>query len=378
MSTTDELSLRDIEILFRPFHFRKINLPTRIVMAPMTRSFAPGGIPTEEMAQYYHRRAQNGVGLILTEGTLIDEASASADSHCPSFFGGAALRGWKNICSRVHQTPCRIAPQLWHVGMARPLRGEIPYPEHPPIGPSGIDPVTLQRTGATMSRGKIAEVIDAFARAAADARKLGFDAVEIHGAHGYLIDQFFWEATNQRQDEYGGDLIARTRFAREVIQAVRKAVGRHFPILFRFSQWKVGHYDAKLAYTPSELADFLRPLSEAGVDIFDCSTRRYEQAEFAGSSLNLAGWTKKLTGKPTISVGSVGLQQAFSPENITHPRPTARTTLTRLLQMMRADEFDLIAVGRALLADPEWAGKIRDGRDDEIIPFSRRSLARLR
>ena len=377
MSTTDELSLRDIEVLFRPFRFRKINLPTRIVMAPMTRSFAPGGIPTEEMAQYYHRRAQNGVGLILTEGTLIDEASASADINCPSFFGGAALRGWKNICSRVHQTPCRIAPQLWHVGMARPLSGEIPHPEHPPIGPSGIDPVTFQRTGASMSRGKIAEVIDAFARAAADARKLGFDAVEIHGAHGYLIDQFFWEATNQRQDEYGGDLIARTRFAREVIQAVRKAVGRHFPILFRFSQWKVGHYDAKLAYTPSELADFLRPLSEAGVDIFDCSTRRYEQAEFAGSSLNLAGWTKKLTGKPTISVGSVGLQRPFSPENITHPHPAARTSLTRLLQMMRADEFDLIAVGRALLADPEWASKIRDGRDDEIIPFSRLSLARL-
>lgn len=377
MNNTDELSLREIDILFRPFHSRKINLPTRIVMAPMTRSFAPGGIPTEEMAQYYHRRAAHGVGLILTEGAAIDEASSSADSNCPSFCGGGALRAWKTLCARVHRTACRIAPQLWHVGMARPLSGEIPHPASPPIGPSGIDPVTLQRTGESMSRAKIAEVIDAYARAAADARKLGFDAVEIHGAHGYLIDQFFWEATNRRKDEYGGDMIARTRFAREVIQAVRKAVGRHFPILFRFSQWKVGHYDAKLAYTPSELADFLRPLSEAGVDIFDCSTRRYAQAEFAGSSLNLAGWTKKLTGKPTISVGSVGLQQEFRQENLTNPHPVAQSSLSRLTQMMQAEEFDLIAVGRALLADPEWADKIRRGQEEDIIPFSRRSLARL-
>lgn len=370
-------SLRDVETIFRPFVHRKLRLPTRLVMAPMTRSFAPGGIPTPEMAAYYLRRAMNELGLILTEGVIIQDPAASADANCPHFYGGAALRAWKAICQAVHSTPCKIAPQLWHVGMARPLSGDVPYPLYPPIGPSGIDPVTLQRTGETMSRSRIASVIDAFARAAADARALGFDAVEIHGAHGYLIDQFLWEATNLRKDEYGGDLIGRTRFAREVVQAVRKAVGRQFPIIFRLSQWKIGHYDAKLAQSPRELADLLEPLSEAGVDIFDCSTRRFDRPEFTGSGLNLAGWVKRLTGKPTIAVGSVGLDREFSAEALRSPAGSAPGTLVRLEQMMSAGEFDLIAVGRALLADPAWAVKIHYAAEESILPFTKKSLSRL-
>lgn len=346
-------------------------------MAPMTRSFAPGGVPTPEMAAYYLRRAINDLGLIITEGAIIQDPAASADANCPHFYGGAALRGWKLICQAVHSTPCKIAPQLWHVGMARPLSGDIPHPLFPPIGPSGIDPVTLRRTGETMSRSRIASVIQAYAQAAADARRLGFDAVEIHGAHGYLIDQFLWEATNRRTDEYGGDLIGRTRFAREVVQAVRKAVGRNFPIIFRLSQWKIGHYDARLAQDPHELADILAPLSEAGVDIFDCSTRRFDKPEFTGSSLNLAGWVKRLTGKPTISVGSVGLDREFSAESLYSSAAASSASLARLSQMLSAGEFDLIAVGRALLADPAWALKIRYAAESSIIPYTRKSLGRL-
>jgi 2,4-dienoyl-CoA reductase-like NADH-dependent reductase (Old Yellow Enzyme family) len=137
------------------------------------------------------------------------------------------------------------------------------------------------------------------------------DGVEIHGAHGYLIDQFFWEGSNRRDDEYGGDLAGRSRFAIELIQAVRAAVGPDFPIIFRFSQWKQQDYTARLVQTPQALAAFLQPLSEAGVDIFHCSTRRFWEPEFDGSELNLAGWTRQLTGKPTITVGSVGLDGEF-------------------------------------------------------------------
>ena len=346
-------------------------------MAPMTRSFAPGGIPTLEMAAYYWRRAINEIGLIITEGTIIRDPAGSGDENCPHFYGGAALRAWKAICRAVHTTPCKIAPQLWHVGMARPLTGDIPYPQYPPIGPSGIDPVSLQRTGETMSRSRIAAVIEAFADAAADARRLGFDAVELHGAHGYLIDQFLWEATNRRTDEYGGDLIGRTRFAREAVQAVRKAVGSRFPIIFRLSQWKIGHYDARLASDPRELADLLKPLCEAGVDIFDCSTRHFDRPEFAGSSLNLAGWVKMLTGKPTIAVGSVGLDREFSAEALRTAAYPAPESLPRLCEMMSAGEFDLIAVGRALLADPAWAAKVHHAAEASIRPFTKQSLARL-
>ena len=369
--------LRDIEILFRPFLYRKLRLATRLVMAPMTRSFAPDGIPTAEMVAYYWRRAVNELGLIITEGAIINDPSASADANCPHFYGGAALRAWKMICQAVHVGPCKIAPQLWHVGMARPAEGDIPHPEAPPIGPSGIEPVSLQRTGETMSRSRIASVIDAYAQAAADARKLGFDAVEIHGTHGYLIDQFLWEATNRRTDEYGGDLVRRTRFAREVVQAVRKAVGSRFPIIFRLSQWKIGHYDARLAQDPHELAELLAPLCEAGVDIFHCSTRRFDRPEFAGSHLSLAGWVKKLTGRPTIAVGSVGLDREFSAETLRAPASPAPGSLTRLSQMLSAGEFDLIAVGRALLADPAWATKVHYSAESSIIPYTKQSLSHL-
>ncbi len=377
MHTPDHpLCLRDIETLFRPFHYRKLTLPSRLVMAPMTRGFAPGGIPTPEMAQYYERRAREGLGLIITEGTLINEPSASADSNYPDFFSGAALRAWRHIARRVQRHGCRMAPQLWHMGMARPLphTADMPNPELPPIGPSGIDPQTLEETGETMSRAKIAEVIAAFAQAAAHARRLGFDAVEIHGAHGYLIDQFFWEATNRRTDEYGGDLVGRTRFAREVVTAVRKAVGRRFPIIFRFSQWKVGQYGAKLARTPAELSDLLHPLCEAGVDIFHCSTRTFSTPEFEGSARSLAGWVKRLTGKPTIAVGSVGLDKPFLDDSGENPRCVG---IRRLVEMMAAGEFDLIAIGRSLLADPAWATKVRMGLEEEIMPFTQRSLGRL-
>ncbi len=370
------LCLREIETLFRPFIHRKLSLPTRLVMAPMTRGFAPEGIPTPEMAQYYERRAGEGLGLIITEGSMINEPSASADSNYPNFFSGAALRAWRHIARRVRRHGCRMAPQLWHMGMARPQphTADMPNPELPPIGPSGIDPQTLEKTGETMSRAKIAEVITAYAEAAANARRLGFDAVEIHGAHGYLIDQFLWEATNKREDEYGGDLVGRTRFAREVVAAVRKAVGRRFPIIFRFSQWKVGRYDARLAHSPAELSDLLHPLCEAGVDIFHCSTRNFSAPEFEGNPRSLAGWVKKLTGKPTIAVGSVGLDKPFLDESGENPRCAG---VHRLVEMMAAGEFDLIAIGRSLLADPAWATKVRMGLEEEIVPFSKRALGRL-
>lgn len=377
MSAPDSLSLRDIEVLFQPFHYRKLDLPTRIVMAPMTRSFAVDGIPTIDMARYYRRRAEQELGLIITEGALVDDPSAAAHDNAPHFFGGAALRAWKAICTAVHATDCKIIPQLWHAGMARPQDGDVPHPEHPPIGPSGIDPISLQQTAPPMGRNRIAAVIDSFARAAAYAKALGFDGVEIQGAHGYLVDQFLWAATNRRTDEYGGDHLRRTRFARELVQAVRKAVGRHFPILFRLSQWKIGHYDARIAETPAQLAEVLQPLCEAGVDIFDCSTRYYSRPEFTGSNLNLAGWVRKLTGKPAIAVGSVGLGREFSLESLYSTSPAPRCDLRKLIRMMGAREFDLIAVGRALLADPAWARKQHRGQEASLIPFTQRALGRL-
>jgi 2,4-dienoyl-CoA reductase-like NADH-dependent reductase (Old Yellow Enzyme family) len=370
MKSNEELANNDLAVLYQPVSIGKLTLTNRIVMAPMTRGFSKNGIPGADVAGYYRRRAENEVGLIITEGTLINHPAAAEGLGRPNFHGEAALHGWSRVVESVHKAGGKIIPQLWHVGMARQINGENPNPAVLPIGPSGIDVATREKVTEAMTLAEIDQIIEAFGQAAGDAKRLGFDGIELHGAHGYLIDQFFWEETNQRQDKYGGDLISRTRFATEIIKACRQVVGSDFPIIFRYSQWKMGNYTAKLARTPDQLSAFLKPLVAAGVDIFHCSTRHYWEPEFEGSSLNLAGWTKKLTGKPTITVGSVGLDNNFI-DFFTEGKGAKTTSLTPLIERLQKKEFDLVAVGRALLADPAWATKIHQNRADELIPFER-------
>ena len=341
-------------------------------MAPMTRSFSPGNVPNEKNVAYYGRRAKNEVGLIITEGTYIDFFGASGYADVPHFYGEEALAGWKAVAEAVHAAGGAIFPQLWHVGAVR-RPAKLANPDIPAYSPSGLFKPGREN-GQAMTAQNIEAAIHGYASAAKAAKEIGFDGVELHGAHGYLIDQFFWEGTNTRSDRFGGDLISRTRFGAEVVQAVRAAVGPDFPICLRYSQWKLQNYEAKLAADPNQLAAFLEPLVEAGVDLFHCSTRRFWEPEFEGSELNLAGWTKKLTGKPTITVGSVGLTSGFIDEGargMSELTGKDLATLENLNERMEKGEFDLVAVGRALLQDPEWVLKVKDGRYDELQDYSK-------
>ncbi len=356
--------------LFTPARLGTLTLPNRIVMAPMTRGKSPCGVPGRDVAAYYRRRAAHGVGLIVTEGTGIDHPAALSLPDVPHFHGRAALEGWRFVAEEVHRAGGRIMPQLWHVGTARkPGQGA------PPVGPSGLD-VKGQRVCEPLAEGEIAAIVAAYASAAAAARRLGFDGIELHAAHGYLIDQFFWEVTNRRSDRYGRDIAGRTRFAVEVIRACRGAIGPDMPLVLRFSQWKISAYDAKLARTPEELERFLTPLVEAGVDAFHCSTRRFWEPEFPGSALNLAGWTKKLTGRTVITVGSVGLDNDFV-AGLFARESAGNTGLERIAAMIERGEVDLVAVGRALLVDPAWAEKLREGRFEALRPFTPDALGVL-
>ena len=363
------------QALFTPFKLGALELPTRVVMAPMTRTFCPGGVPHAQVVEYYRRRAAADVGLIITEGTTVNHPAANGYANVPRFYGEDALAGWKQVVDAVHAEGGKIVPQLWHVGGVRRL-GTEPDPSVPGYGPTAKlkgDQVVVHG----MSHADIQQVIEAFAQAARDAQAIGMDGVEIHGAHGYLIDQFFWAASNQRSDEYGGDLAGRSRFAIELVQAVRAAVGPDFPIIFRFSQWKQQDYSARLVENAEALGAFLRPLADAGVDIFHCSTRRFWEPEFEGSDLNLAGWTRLLTGKPTITVGSVGLDGEFLQFMVDTDKVAQPASLENLLQRLGNQEFDLVAVGRALLVDAQWAAKVRQGREQDVLPFSREALSSL-
>ena len=365
-----------VDTLFRPVDLGKLSLKNRIAMAPMTRAFSPGNVPNDLVVAYYRRRAEGGVGLIITEGTFVDHKAASGYPNVPAFFGKDALAGWKKVVDAVHEAGGKIAPQLWHVGAIR-RPGINPGGDTPGYSPSGMA-VPGKVTGHAMTQQDIDDVVAAFARAAADAKAIGFDAIELHGAHGYLIDQFFWDGTNQRADAYGGDLANRSRFALEIVRAVRAAVGEDFPIIFRFSQWKQQDYSARLCETPDALGAFLTPLAEAGVDIFHCSTRRFWEPEFEGSDLNLAGWARKLTGKPSITVGSVGLNADFLPEDGTADFKGAEpASIDNLLERAERDEFDLVAVGRALIANPDWANQVAAGEMDKLTAFEKKMLMQL-
>ncbi|NGO13444.1 NADH:flavin oxidoreductase [Streptomyces sp. HC44] len=372
--TVTPSATRASQVLSRPVALNGLTVPNRIVMAPMTRKFSPGGVPGEDVVSYYARRAAAGVGLIVTEGTYVGHESAGQSDDVPRFHGEEQLAGWAKVADAVHAAGGKIVPQLWHIGMSRSA-GEPPYPDAPAVGPSGIRLDGTEGAGKAMTQADLDDVIAAFAEAAAAAERIGFDGVELHGAHGYLIDQFLWSGTNRRADEYGGDLVARTKFAAEIVAAVRAAVSPSFPVLFRYSQWKLEAYDARLAESPSELEALLAPLASAGVDAFHASTRRYWRPEFDGSDLNLAGWTKKLTGKPTITVGSVGLDGEFLRAFV--GEGSSVRGIDDLLDRLEAAEFDLVAVGRALLHDPEWAAKVLGGRFDELKAYEAASLRTL-
>jgi len=366
--------------LFQPIKLGSLELRNRVVMAPMTRTFSPNGVPNELVAAYYGRRAKNEVGLIITEGTCVGHKAANGYPNVPYIYGDEALEGWRKVVETVHTAGGKIVPQLWHVGAIRKADTKAgPDPSIPGYSPSGLV-MKGKSTGTAMSKQDVQETIDAFVQAAVDSQAIGFDGVEIHGAHGYLVDQFFWEETNQRDDEYGGDIAGRTRFAVDIVKGIREKCGPEFPIILRFSQWKQQAYAAKLANTPEQLEAFLKPLSDAGVDIFHCSTRRFWEPEFEGSDLNLAGWTKQLTGKATITVGSVGLDNSFIDEekrDMVDASAVANDQFENLAKRLDNGEFDLVAVGRAILQDPEWVAKVRDNRLDELSDYSKKSLASL-
>lgn len=369
--------MSNFDVLFSPYRLNALTLPNRVVMAPMTRSFSPGGVPTDAVAAYYRRRAENGVGLIITEGTGIARPAALNEPDLPCFHGDAPLAGWKKVVDEVHAAGGRIVPQLWHVGQKRSKAAADWVPPVPYESPSGLSGAgTL--VGHPMSEADIADTIDAFARAAADAERLGFDGVELHGAHGYLINQFFLDHLNQRNDRYGGStLLERSRFAIEILKAIRSVVTPGFPVIVRLSQWKPTDIQARLAETPQALEQWLKVLADSGTDAFHLSQPKFWEPAFPefDGELNLAGWAKKLTGITAITVGSVGLStdvyQSFAGKS------AQAVALDGLLARLERGEFDLVAVGRPLLQDPAWLNKVRQRQFDQIADFIPEALATL-
>lgn len=336
--------------LFDRFALAGLELKNRIAVAPMTRTSASReGIPNEAMLNYYTRYAEGDFGLIISEGTYTDKAYSQGYEGQPGITDEAQIGGWRKITEAAHRAGARMFCQLMHAGALS--QGNIHREET--VAPSAVRPVGEQLTfyGGSgpyplpreMTLGEIAEAIAGFAAAAVNARDAGFDGVEIHGANGYLLDQFLTTYTNQRTDEYGGGVGRRIVFAARVIQAVRKAVGPDFPVGIRLSQSKVNDYDYKWPGGEHDAQIIFGATAEASADFIHVTEYQVFRPAFSDEGPTLAALAKNCGRLPVIANGGVndpGLAE----------------------ELIARGEMDVIAIGKAALANKDWPQKVASGR----------------
>lgn len=364
--------------LFDPFTLKGLKLANRFVLPGMQRGWSVNGAPTDHLTDYYVRRVRGGVGLIVTESVAVDHPSSSR-SPVFSRLDERTFEAWQHCIAAVHAEDGSIMVQLWHEGAIRKdepgAHGDVVTPT---LSPSGL--MTTGRTrGRAATLAELEDIKDAFVRSAILAKEAGADGIEMHGAHGYFLDQFLWEDTNRRDDMYGGATLAeRVRYPAHIARSIRQACGDEFIISFRFSQWKEIALQAKIAQTVEDLRDFVSRLRDAGVDMFHVSTRRFWEPEWPDSEKTLAHWVKDLSGLPVIAVGSVGLSTDVM-ETVQGVEPTydVGASVALLEQAIGRGDFDLIAVGRSQISDADWVNKVREGRFSDIIGFSRSALGKL-
>lgn len=356
--------------LFTPFTLNGLKLPNRWVMPAMQRGMCEQGRPKPELAAYYRRRAEGGVSLIIGESGAVDHPSSTVQPTS-AHINAATRDAWAHCVDEVREAGGAMLLQLWHEGALR-TDGQA-------LSPSGLaHPGRENGRSATLD--ELAELRDGYVRSALIAQEIGAAGVEVHAAHGYFLDQFLWHGTNVREDGYGGpDVAQRARFPAEIVAAIRAACGPDFVITLRFSQWKEADYGARVAATPDELTALATLLREAGVDALHCSNRRFWLGEWEGDRRNLAGWTKQVSGLPTITVGSVGLDTDVMDTFMEGKEPGARVAeaIAELEERLIAGEFDLVAVGRALIGDPDFVKKVEQRDYAAIRTFTRADLGKL-
>jgi 2,4-dienoyl-CoA reductase-like NADH-dependent reductase (Old Yellow Enzyme family) len=328
------------------------------------------------MVEYMRRCAAGGAGLIISESTSPDHPSA----YWQPVMGRmetATLGAWEQVVKAVHAEGAAFLLQIWHPGSIRTVAAGHPLADYPALSPSGL--IQAGRTnGRAMTRTELHELKDAYVAAARHAQRLGFDGVEVHSAHGYLLDQFLWAETNQRDDEYGGASLAeRARYPAQIVAEIRDAVGDRFVISYRFSQFKEVDYGATVASEPEELRRMLALLRGAGVDLFNVSSRRYHKREWPDGQypdFNIAEWVKVMTDARVMTCGSVGLNVEMFANLFDDQEPTessVESDLLALAERVRRGTLDLVGVGRAHIANNDFVNKVRQGRFRDLELFNK-------
>lgn len=375
------------DILFTPFNIGKLSLKNRFVMTPMETGMADfDGRPTELLTDYYLQRVRGGVGLICTGICRVNNIHGVAATKQLSLVHNSSIPAFRKMNDRIHAEGGRIAVQLHHPGRQNysaligiwpmvELSSKIPgfskifspivksfaFLEEkiyaPPVAAPSAVPCghVKQKTRAFRTR-EIKSLVRDFVKAAVRARKAGFDAVELHAAHGYLIQQFLSPATNLRHDQYGGSFENRLRFIKEIIEGIRLECGSDYPILVRLTVDEFIPEDQKNRGITLELGvKIAKALEQLGVDALDISSGSYEQTNKWLETVNYkTGWRKYLAAavKKEVTIPVIAANLIRSAE--------------QAVTQIEEGTQDLIGLGRPLLADPELPLKIREGRGKEI------------
>ncbi len=337
-----------LEHLLSPITIKGMELANRAVMPPMGTSLGnDDSTVSDAVLAYIRRQASGGAGLIISEITSVHPSGSVGPSHLGAY-DDRFIPGLSEYAKAVHEAGGKAAMQLHHAGresLFRLMEGEA-------IAPSAVPSVVYRQPPREMTLEDIHEIVGAFGQAARRAREAGFDAVEVHGAHGYLLTQFLSALSNQREDEYGGSMANRARFVVEVIRSVRKTVGDDYPILLRISAEEF----IKNGYTVEEIQAIVPDLVGAGADVIHASLGTHgspggvtsASPEYEpGFNVWRAKKLKDSVGVPVIAVG-----------RFTDP--------TLADEVIARGDADMVAFGRQQLADPDYLLKAREGRVKDI------------
>lgn len=328
--------------LFSNININGLELKNRIGLAPMTRTSANAdGVPSEKMLSYYNKYAKGGFSLLISEGTYSDTTYSQGYLHQPGIVTPEHIKAWRAITDAVHQNGANMICQIMHAGAL--TQGNI-Y-RSTTKAPSSILPKGEQlgfyggegkfSTPDEMSLEEIQEAKEGFINAAVNAKIAGFDGVEIHGANGYLLDQFLTDYTNHREDKYGGSIENRLRLLVEVCNEVRKKVSKDFPVGVRISQFKVNDYTHKWKGGEKDAEIIFNHLGKCGLDFIHITEPQVESPAFEENGPTLSYLAKKWSKLPIIGNGS-----------ITKPEQAEKLITNK--------EVDFITIGKAALANKDW------------------------
>lgn len=338
----------ELKKVFEPGKIGKLELKNRLVVSAMSSHLGnPDGTPNEEVTCYLEAKAKGGWGLIFTEDLGVTE-DAGSDPIVGSLWNDSQIPAWKETVRRVHAAGGTMGAQIYHAGRERKLTAYDTYP----VAPSAIKEPTVNYVPRALETEEIHELVIAYAECARRVVECGFDCVEIHGAHGYLINQFMSPFSNKRTDEYGGTLNNRMRFPLEIVEAVRKAVGADFPIVFRFNTCDYVEGGIELP----EAIVMAKMLENAGVDALHCTQGMFasKQAIIAPGFIPVMNYANNVaTIKDSVSIPVIGVGR-YNDIYMTEA-------------MLEDNKADFIAMARASLADPELPNKAKAGKIDEII-----------